>query len=86
MGWFDKDENTSGSLTARLSSDAPTVRGATGDVLGIVVQNLATLAAGFGIAFAFGWEMTLVVLATLPLLGFSSYMQVRLCAHSTCFI
>jgi ATP-binding cassette, subfamily B (MDR/TAP), member 1 len=113
MGWFDKDENSSGSLTSRLSADAPSIRGATGDVLGVVTQNLVTLIvgacctaidhdtsrtersccsggrgllapfqgdclrAGLTIAFVHGWLMTLVVLATLPLLGFSSYMQMK---------
>jgi ABC-type multidrug transport system fused ATPase/permease subunit len=46
MGWFDKDENSSGSLTSRLSADAPSIRGATGDVLGVVTQNLVTLIVG----------------------------------------
>ena len=77
IGWFDLDSNTSGALTARLSSDAPAVRGAVADVLGLVIQNVSTLVFGYTVAFINGWKMTLVVTAALPLLGFSSYMQMK---------
>eukprot|EP00892_Ulva_mutabilis_P010381 jgi/Ulvmu1/7715/UM039_0021.1 len=75
IAWFDRDANTSGNLTSRLARDAPTVRGAVGDTLGVIVQNGVTLTMGFIIAFVNGWKMTLVVLAVLPLLGFSTYIQ-----------
>lgn len=75
--WFDKDVNGSGNLTSRLAADAPTVRGAVGDAMGIVVQNVVTLVTGYIIAFVSGWKMTLVITAVLPLLGFSSYMQMK---------
>lgn len=77
IGWFDLDSNTSGALTSRLSSDAPAVRGAVADVLGVSVQNIATLVFGYTVAFTSGWKMTLVVTCALPLLGFSSYMQMK---------
>lgn len=77
VAWFDRDVNTSGNLTSRLAADAPTVRGAVGDALGIVVQNVVTLVTGYVIAFVSGWKMTLVITAVLPLLGFSSYMQIK---------
>lgn len=75
VAWFDRDANTSGNLTSRLAKDAPTVRGAVGDTLGVIVQNAVTLTMGFIIAFVNGWKMTLVVLAVLPLLGFATYVQ-----------
>lgn len=77
VAWFDQDANTSGALTARLAADAPVVRGAVGDAMGIVVQNVVTLLTGYVIAFVSGWKMTLVITAVLPLLGFSSYMQIK---------
>ena len=77
IGWFDRDENTSGAITTRLSSDATTVRGASGDVLGIFIQNIVTLVAGYVVAFTSGWKMTLVVTAVLPLIVFSSFLQMR---------
>lgn len=46
LSWFDKDENSSGQLGSALSTDAAVIRGAVGDVFGVVVQNLACMAAG----------------------------------------
>lgn len=77
VGWFDLDANTSGALTSRLSTDAPAVRGAVADVMGLVIHNLSTLVFGYIVAFTNGWKMTLVVTAALPLLGFASYMQMK---------
>jgi hypothetical protein len=34
VGWFDRDENSSGRLSTLLSTDAAYVRGAVGDVVG----------------------------------------------------
>lgn len=77
VAWFDLDANASGALTSRLATDAPAVRGAVADVLGIVVSNISTMVFGYIIAFTNGWKMTLVVTAALPLLVFSSIMQVK---------
>lgn len=77
VAWFDKDENTSGALTSRLSADAPAVRGAVADSMGITVQNLTTFVVAYIIAFINGWRMTLIITAVVPLLGFSSYMQMK---------
>ena len=40
MAFFDKEENTSGALVARLGVDSTSIRGAVGDQVGILAQNL----------------------------------------------
>lgn len=87
MGWFDREENASGALSLRLSSDTAAIRGALGDQIGLMVQNLVTFAVAYLIAFSSGWKMTLVVTASIPLMviaggiqasvmtGFSSQVQ-----------
>jgi ABC-type multidrug transport system fused ATPase/permease subunit len=91
VAWFDYDANTSGALAARLSSDAPAVRGAVADTLAALVQNVTTLAVGYAIAFLNGWKMTLVITAIIPFLGFATYVQMMFysgasallaCAHA----
>ena len=77
VGWFDQDANTSGALSSRLASDAPMVRGAVSDVMGITIQNVVTFISAYVIAFVNGWRMTLLITAVLPLLGFSSWMQIK---------
>lgn len=63
-------------MASRLATDAAAVRGAVGDQLGLLVQNLVTMVAGFAVAFAYGWKMTLVVLSVVPLMGAAGYFQV----------
>ena len=63
-------------MSARLATDAAAVRGAVGDQLGLLVQNLVTLVAGLAVALAYGWEMALVVLSVIPLMGATGYFQV----------
>lgn len=52
IGWFDKDENTSGALAGRLGTDTAHIRGAVGDQAGVLVQNLVTIVAALAIAFS----------------------------------
>ena len=44
VGWFDHEDHNSGQLSSRLSTDTTHVRGAVGDALGAVVQNLTCMA------------------------------------------
>eukprot|EP01025_Chloroclados_australasicus_P040707 TRINITY_DN4266_c0_g1_i1.p1 TRINITY_DN4266_c0_g1~~TRINITY_DN4266_c0_g1_i1.p1 ORF type:complete len:1011 (+),score=131.92 TRINITY_DN4266_c0_g1_i1:85-3033(+) len=77
IGWFDKDENTSGSITSRLATDTLYVRGAVGDALGLLVQNIVTIVAGFVIAFITDWKMALVISAIFPLMAVASITQTK---------
>jgi ABC transporter transmembrane region len=45
IGWFDRDENSSGAIASRLSQDALNVKGAVGDQMGLILQNLVCAAA-----------------------------------------
>jgi ATP-binding cassette subfamily B (MDR/TAP) protein 1 len=75
IGWFDSEKNTSGLLASRLASDATLVEAMVGSRLGLAIQNLFTIAIGLGIAFYYGWKLTLVVLATAPMIAFAQAMQ-----------
>lgn len=54
IAFFDLDENSSGALSSQLSVDTASIRGAVGDQLGLLAQNLVTFAAGYIIAFING--------------------------------
>ncbi|GJP35340.1 hypothetical protein CLOM_g19842 [Closterium sp. NIES-68] len=77
IGWFDLDENSSGAISARLATDAAQVRAMVGDQLALVVQNTATLCTGLVIAFRANWQLSLLVIALVPLLGVAGTMQIR---------
>ncbi|XP_061375398.1 ABC transporter B family member 4-like [Gastrolobium bilobum] len=77
IGWFDKPENSSGAIGARLSEDAASVRALVGDTLGLLVQNLACALAGLIIAFIASWELALIILVLIPLIGVNGYVQMK---------
>ncbi|KAI7750743.1 hypothetical protein M8C21_013045, partial [Ambrosia artemisiifolia] len=77
VGWFDKPENSSGAIGARLSIDAANVRGLVGDALAQIVQDSASVATGLVIAFAACWQLALIVLAMIPLMSANAYVQMQ---------
>ncbi|XP_078435411.1 ABC transporter B family member 11-like isoform X2 [Wolffia australiana] len=77
VAWFDDAANSSGAVGARLSTDAATVRGLVGDALALLAQNAATLVAGLVLAFIANWQLSLILLALLPLIGLNGWVQLR---------
>lgn len=77
IGFFDRKENSSGAIVGRLASDTVLVRGAVGDQIAVILQNLVTIIAAYIIAFTAAWSMTLLVTATLPLLAVANYFQTK---------
>uniref|UniRef100_A0A0E0JMT7 MDR-like ABC transporter n=1 Tax=Oryza punctata TaxID=4537 RepID=A0A0E0JMT7_ORYPU len=73
VAWFDDPSNSSGSLGAKLYIDALNIRRLVGDNLAILVQCTVTLIAGFTIAFASDWKLTLIIMCPIPL----NYAQVK---------
>lgn len=68
IGWFDKEENSTGSLTSRLATDATLVRSAIADRISTVIHNMALAVTAFVIAFILSWRIAAVVISTFPLL------------------
>jgi hypothetical protein len=52
IGWHDEERHSSGILTTKLATEASYVRGAVGDTLGLMLQNVLCLIFGYIIAFA----------------------------------
>ncbi|GLT80577.1 hypothetical protein SLA2020_520100 [Shorea laevis] len=67
IGWFDDINNTSSMLASSLESDATLLRTIVVDRTTILIQNVGLVVAAFIIAFILNWRITLVVLATYPL-------------------
>ncbi|KAI4384908.1 hypothetical protein MLD38_002993 [Melastoma candidum] len=77
VAWFDETEHSSGAIGARLSADAASIRALVGDALGQLVQNIASAVAGLLIAFIASWELALIILVLIPLIGVNGYIQVK---------
>ncbi|KAK9861269.1 hypothetical protein WJX84_002505 [Apatococcus fuscideae] len=78
VGWFDREENSSGAIAGRLATDAAHIRGAVADFAGMICQNICTFIAAYAIAFSYNWKMTLVVTAMVPLIAFGFFVQNKL--------
>jgi ABC-type multidrug transport system fused ATPase/permease subunit len=77
MAFFDEEVNSTGNITTKLAEDASLVQGLTGQTMGAVFQGFAGVTTGVVIALVASWQMALVVLAMLPLLAFSGYLQMK---------
>ncbi|KAK1412487.1 hypothetical protein QVD17_33778 [Tagetes erecta] len=77
VGWFDKPENSSGAVGARLSTDAASVRGLVGDALAQLVQDSSSAITGLVIAFTACWQLALIILALIPLMSANGYVQMQ---------
>ncbi|XP_030843068.1 ATP-dependent translocase ABCB1 isoform X1 [Strongylocentrotus purpuratus] len=70
ISWFDFHQT--GEITSKLSDDVEKVKSGYGENVGIFLQFLGQIIAGFILAFSVSWELTIVIMAVLPVLVLSS--------------
>ncbi|KAK9165115.1 hypothetical protein Scep_000306 [Stephania cephalantha] len=68
VGWFDLEENSTGSLISILAADATIVRSALADRMSTIVQNISLTVTAFVIGFNLCWQLALVIAGTFPIL------------------
>ncbi|EFH44464.1 hypothetical protein ARALYDRAFT_355242 [Arabidopsis lyrata subsp. lyrata] len=65
--FFDTETNT-GEVIGRMSGDTILIQEAMGEKVGKFIQLISTFIGGFVVAFIRGWELTLVLMACIPLI------------------
>ncbi|KAK2632589.1 hypothetical protein EUGRSUZ_L01362 [Eucalyptus grandis] len=75
VGWFDQDQNSSGSVCSRLANDANVVRSLVGDRMALIVQTCSAIIIAFTMGLIIAWRLALVVIAAQPLIIVSFYMR-----------
>jgi ATP-binding cassette subfamily B (MDR/TAP) protein 1 len=76
--YFDRDENNSGTIVAKLSDGPQKVYGLAGATLAAIVQAIATLTIGLIIGLIYMWKLGLVGLACVPFLMSTGYIRLRI--------
>lgn len=85
VGWFDEDEHNSSLIAARLATDAADVKSAIAERISVILQNMTSLLTSFIVAFIVEWRVSLLILATFPLLVLANFAQVNKCYLSLSF-
>ncbi|CAF3625331.1 unnamed protein product [Rotaria sp. Silwood1] len=77
VSWFDRAENSTGILCARLSTEASAVHEATGVLLEIFLRSFANLAIGIILGLYASWQLTLLMCIFIPFLILSGWLQTK---------
>ncbi|CAM9155268.1 unnamed protein product [Pylaiella littoralis] len=78
LEWFDREENSTGALTARLATEVALVKNIAGLNFNRMYQNVVTITAALLVAFKYGSPLLSVVLSfIMPLLIFAGFLQIK---------
>ncbi|XP_073011896.1 ABC transporter B family member 1 [Typha latifolia] len=75
IAWFDREENASARIAARLTLDAHNVRSAIGDRISVIVQNSALMLVACTAGFVLEWRLALVLIAVFPVVVAATVLQ-----------
>uniref|UniRef100_I1NY29 Multidrug resistance protein n=1 Tax=Oryza glaberrima TaxID=4538 RepID=I1NY29_ORYGL len=68
IGWFDRDENSSGAICSQLAKDANVVRSLVGDRMALVIQTISAVLIACTMGLVIAWRLALVMIAVQPLI------------------
>ncbi|KAL1914590.1 uncharacterized protein VTP21DRAFT_8121 [Calcarisporiella thermophila] len=71
QSWFDL--NQSESLNTRLSADTLLIQEGLSEKVGFLLKDISYAIASFTLAFYYGWRLSIVLLAIVPMLIFSGF-------------
>ncbi|KAI6699360.1 hypothetical protein NL676_013684 [Syzygium grande] len=75
IGWYDQDQNSSGSVCAGLAKDANVVRSLVGDRMALIVQTCSAIVIALTMGLIISWRLALVTIAAQPLAIACFYMR-----------
>lgn len=75
MAFFDRPENSTGALASRLATDSQQMLDMVSQVILTAFSAISTITCGFVFGFIASWRMTLIILASVPVIGFAQYLE-----------
>ncbi|GER29438.1 ABC transporter B family member [Striga asiatica] len=75
VGWFDRDENSTGAVCSRLAKDANVVRSLVGDRMALLIQTCSAVIIACTMGLAVAWKLALVMIAVQPLIIICYYFK-----------
>jgi ABC-type multidrug transport system fused ATPase/permease subunit len=78
IDFFDDEEHSTGSLTARVAGDPKQLEELLGMNMAMVYTSIFQLIGGLAVAYAYGWKLALVAMfVTVPLGLAAGYFRLR---------
>lgn len=81
LHWHSSKGRTPGVLVSHITSDATALSSLTGTTIGILFSTLVNLIAGIVVSHVVAWKISIVLLATIPVLLASGIMRLRVLAQ-----
>ncbi|CAL4889523.1 unnamed protein product [Urochloa decumbens] len=75
VGWFDRDENSSGTICSTLAKDANVVRSLVGDRMSLIVQTVSAVLIAYVMSLVIAWHLAIVMIAVQPFIIASFYTR-----------
>ncbi|KIM25760.1 hypothetical protein M408DRAFT_73764 [Serendipita vermifera MAFF 305830] len=77
IAYFDEDKHSTGVLTSSLSQNPEKISGLGGATLGAIVQSVTTVVGGSIVGLCYGWKLSLIGIACIPLVISAGYIRLR---------
>jgi len=76
--WFEDEKNGVGVLSSRLATDVKYVRLVAGQATASVLETCSALITGIVISLTASWEVFLIMLAMIPILGTTEMLNMKM--------
>ncbi|QSZ33883.1 hypothetical protein DSL72_005457 [Monilinia vaccinii-corymbosi] len=78
VSYYDEEENSVGSLTARMASDPTQLQQLLGINMAMVLISMFNIFGSVAMSFCFGWKLTLLtVVTTMPIILAAGFFRLR---------
>ncbi|KAK9467015.1 P-loop containing nucleoside triphosphate hydrolase protein [Lipomyces arxii] len=75
VAFYDRDENTTGTLTMSLAREAQSIDGLSGATFGQIMNSIVNLIGSAILAIAVAWDLGLVCVALVPFMVVSGFFR-----------